>query len=338
MRSVECSYDTPPDSPPATPDVVVQTQSPSVPNVHSDNARPGLPPRRHIELELLHHYMTETYKTVAQGTQQATLSKLLVDFPLLALRHSELLDLIFSLTAFHIASSRPESASLWSELGLQYKNRALGLLRQSMISITAQHDQQKIEALFASSILIAITTFVSMKKDAASFVEILKAGGQLSIGTVMLQDYRVEEIMRTEMTTLSCETLDESIIDEGVVEAFRRLRALASSRDDSDGLRAGCVNSLWTCFEFCARGWYVTGGSAYGALYQYSQLVERAPQDQFTQCVALVISVLMHFINGRWWAADLGRLGFIEVSASEPLQNSEDCVSLVNWARRRVGL
>jgi len=282
--------------------------------------------------------MTETYKTVAQGTQQATLSKLLVDFPLIALRHNELLDTIFSLTAFHIASTRPQSAYLWSELALQYKDRALGLLRQSMASVIEQHDEQKIEALFASSILIAITTFVSMKQDSASFVDILKAGGQLSIGTGLLQQRRVDEIMKNELTTLSHETLDESVIDEGVVEAFRHLRALASSRDDPDGLRAGCVDSLWTCFEFCARGWYVTGGSAYGALHQYSQLAERAPQDHFTQCVALVISVLMYFIDDRWWAADLGRLGFIEVSAFEPLQNSEDCVSLVNWARHRIGL
>lgn len=282
--------------------------------------------------------MTETYKTVTQGTQQATLSKLLVDFPLLALRHNELLDTIFSLTAFHIASTRPQSAYLWSELALQFKDRALGLLRQSMTSVIEQHDEQKIEALFASSILIAITTFVSMKQDSASFAEILQAGGQLSIGTGLLQQQRVDEIMRIELTTLSREPLDESVIDEGVVEAFRHLRALASSRDDPGGIRTGCVDSLWTCFEFCARGWYVTGGSAYGALHQYSQLAERAPQDQFTQCVALVISVLMHFINDRWWAADLGRLGFIEVSAFEPLQNSEDCVNLVNWARQRVGL
>jgi hypothetical protein len=286
----------------------------------------------------MHHYMTETYKTVAQGTQQVTLSKLLVDFPLLALQHNELLDTIFSLTAFHIASTRPQSASLWKALALQYKDRALGLLRQSVASVIEQQDQQKIEALFASSILIAITTFVSMKQDSASFVEILEAGGQLSIGTGLLQQQRVDEIMRSELITLSRENLDESVIDEGVVEAFQHLRALASSQDDLGGLRTSCVDSLWTCFEFCARGWYVTGGSAYSALHQYSQLAERAPQNPFTHGVALVISVLMHFIRDRWWAADLGRLGVMEVSALEPLQNSEEGVSLVRWARQRVGL
>jgi hypothetical protein len=288
----------------------------------------------------MHHYMTETYKTVAQGTQQATLSKLLVDYPRLALQHTELLDTIFSLTAFHIASTRPQSASLWKALALQYKDRALGLLRQSVASTIEQQDQQKTEALFASSILIAITTFVSMRQDSASFVAILKAGGQLSIGTGLLQQQRLDEIMSSELTTLSRENLDESVIDEGVMEAFRYLRALASDQDDEDedGLRAGCVDSLWTCFEFCARGWYVTGGSAYGALHQYSRLAEIAPQDPFTHGVALVISVLMHFISDRWWAADLGRLGFLEVSAFEPLQDSEEGVRLVRWARQRVGL
>jgi hypothetical protein len=206
----------------------------------------------------MHHYMTETYKTVAQRTQQATLSKLLVDFPLLVLQHTELLDTIFSLTAFHIASTRPQSASLWKALALQYKDRALGLLRQSVASTIEQQDQdqQKTEALFASSILIAITTSVCMKQDSATFVEILKAGGQLSISTGLLQQQRLDEIMRSELTTLSHETLDESVIDEGVVETFRHLRALASGQDDEDedGLRAGCVDSLWTCFEFCARG------------------------------------------------------------------------------------
>jgi hypothetical protein len=137
---------------------------------------------------------------------------------------------------------------------------------------------------------------------------------------------------------LTHEIVDASTIDEGVVEAFRHLCVLESLGDDPNGLRSGCVDSLWKCFEYRARGWYVTGGSGFGALCQYSMLVDEAPQDPFTHCIALVIGVLMHSIRDRWWVADLGRLGIVEICAYDSSQDSTESVSIVTWARQRAGL
>lgn len=100
--------------------------------------RVELPLRRNVEIELIHHYLTDTYKSLAQGDQATTASNLLIDIPRLALQHSELLDAIFAFTALHIASKRPQSAAHWTGLALEDEHRALGTLRQSIASITQQ--------------------------------------------------------------------------------------------------------------------------------------------------------------------------------------------------------
>jgi hypothetical protein len=81
--------------------------------------------------------MTETHKTLAHGTHRENATKLLIDIPLLVHHHPELLDTIFSLTEFHIASTEPQRAPLWNELALQYKDRALGLLSQSIPTVAS---------------------------------------------------------------------------------------------------------------------------------------------------------------------------------------------------------
>ena len=307
-------------------------------NNDSKDVHAALPPRRQIELELLHQYMTETYKTIAQGTHQANATKLLVDIPLLALQHTELMDTIFSLTAFHMASTRPQCASLWNELALQYKDRALGLHSKSIARVIQRQGKQNIEALFGASIVIAITTIIGMKQESASFLSILYAVGRLSFGSSLLESQRPEAISSAEQAMLSHEVLEASIIGTDVIDAFQHLRTLALREDDPDGLRSTSVDSLWKCFEYCARGWRVTGGSGFGALCQYSMLVDRAPQDSFTHCVAIVIGVLMHSIRDRWWVADLGKLGIAEVSEFDSLQDSMEGVTLMTWAQQRAGL
>lgn len=297
--------------------------------------RVELPLRRNVEIELIHHYLTDTYKTLTQGDQGTTASNLLIDIPRLALQHSELLDAIFAFTALHIASKRPQSAAHWTGLALEYKHRALGTLRQSVASITQQRDDisaQEVEAIFNASLLIAIVTFIELKNEAASFVDTIRAIGQLSLGSTILEEQMVRGVGRDgEEASPSRERLHED-----VVEALRQLRVLAESEDDSDGLRIGCVVSLQACFGYCARGWCVTGGTGWPVLYQYSILARRAPRDSFTGRVALFIGVLLHTLHDRWWAEDVGRLGVVEVSSLGPLQNTE-CLALVKWARHRVG-
>lgn len=293
-----------------------------------------LPPRHNVEIELIHHYLTDTYKSLTQGDPDTTASKLLVDIPRLALQHCELLDAIFAFTALHIASKRPQAVPFWTELALQYKHRALGSLRQSIASITQQQDAscQNVEAIFNASLLIAIVTFIELKNESANFVDTICSIGQLSLGSTMLEEQMARGVTADgEEASPSCEELDED-----VVEALRQLRVLAESEDDSDGLRVGCVVSLKACFGYCARDWFVTGGTGWPVLYQYSTIARRAPHDSFTCCVALFIGVLWYTLHDRWWAEDVGRLGVLEASSLGSLQNTE-CLDLVRWARRRVG-
>jgi hypothetical protein len=166
-------------------------------------------------------------------------------------------------------------------------------------SVVQQQGERDIEALFDASTIIGITTTLSMKQEQASFRSTLCAVGHLSLDTYLFELQRADAISRAEQTMLSNEILDGSIIGGDVVEAFRHLRALALREADPECLRASCVDSLRMCFEYRARGWCVTGRSSFGALCQYSLLVDRAPQDPFTHCVALVVRVLMHSIGDR---------------------------------------
>lgn len=91
-------------------------------------------------MELLHHYLTDTYATVAIRPQGPPTQ--LFEVPKLALKHDYLLDTLLAITSLHIAKTRSDEAR--RELvadAVRYQTRALSSYRHSLANLTAEECQ-----------------------------------------------------------------------------------------------------------------------------------------------------------------------------------------------------
>ncbi|KAL5338269.1 hypothetical protein BJX70DRAFT_204916 [Aspergillus crustosus] len=106
------------------------------------------------ELELMHHFATETYQTLCVSDSEARTWQVLV--PRLALKHRYLMNGILSLASLHIATLRePPEALAYIDAGLSYHSLSLEPFRIAVGNLTAEN----CEAAFAQSI---VTTAISL--------------------------------------------------------------------------------------------------------------------------------------------------------------------------------
>ncbi|KAH7187496.1 hypothetical protein BKA60DRAFT_587431 [Fusarium oxysporum] len=102
------------------------------------------------DLELLHHFSTVTYTTLAY--RQDLLQMWQIQIPKMAMKQKFLMHILFSVTSLHIASSRPENASSYIDRAIRHNNIALREYRSRLHSITSENSP----SLFACSILLII--------------------------------------------------------------------------------------------------------------------------------------------------------------------------------------
>ncbi|KAG5655138.1 hypothetical protein KAF25_001911, partial [Fusarium avenaceum] len=102
------------------------------------------------DLELLHHFSTVTYSTLAN--RQDLLQMWQIRIPKMAMKQRFLMHILFSVTSLHIASSRPEDASAYIDRAIRHNNIALREYRSKLHSITPENSP----SIFACSTLLII--------------------------------------------------------------------------------------------------------------------------------------------------------------------------------------
>jgi hypothetical protein len=102
------------------------------------------------DLELLHHFSTVTYTTLAY--RQDLLQMWQIQIPKMAMKQRFLMHILFSITSLHIASSRPENESSYTDRAIRHNNIALREYRSELHSITPKNSP----SLFACSTLLII--------------------------------------------------------------------------------------------------------------------------------------------------------------------------------------
>lgn len=102
------------------------------------------------ELNLMHNWSTNAYKTLRQHSDESHLWQIVV--PELALSHEYLLDALLALSARQLSIAEPTKAASWDCAALYYENRALTRFQLVLAAI----DYTNYEAIFACSILIMV--------------------------------------------------------------------------------------------------------------------------------------------------------------------------------------
>ena len=115
------------------------------------------------DLELMYHYTTQTYQTLANVADHKELWR--TEIPKEAFAHPFLMHGLLALAALHIADSSPEEARRrkYTELATMHQNMALAEFRPQLSNITPSN----CHAVFAFSSLIAALAFAFSRSTAS---------------------------------------------------------------------------------------------------------------------------------------------------------------------------
>ena len=117
----------------------------------------NLPPLRMEELELLHHFTTETCLTLSDREESHYLWRVVV--PQIAFQHEFLMRGILAIAALHLSSLRPFMQDSYTHIAVQQQDAALRQFREVMVN----PDESNCDAFFAMSSLIVVYGFESPK-------------------------------------------------------------------------------------------------------------------------------------------------------------------------------
>ncbi|KAI9842063.1 MAG: hypothetical protein M1837_007488 [Sclerophora amabilis] len=107
------------------------------------------------DLELMHHFSTETYLTLTNRQDLKRLWKIVV--PQEAFGHEFLMRGILAISALHLSYLRPQHKETYLFTALSHQNMALKLVRSAMQEIT----RANCNAVFAFSSLVVVFAFAS---------------------------------------------------------------------------------------------------------------------------------------------------------------------------------
>lgn len=116
-----------------------------------------LPDLQMCELELLHHFTTETCYTLSDRAESHRLWQIVA--PQVAMHHAFLMRGIFAISALHLSCLKPEMQDHYAHIAVKNQDAALSSFR----SIMSKMDQSNCDAFFALSSLIVVYGFESPK-------------------------------------------------------------------------------------------------------------------------------------------------------------------------------
>ena len=272
--------------------------------------RSPLLPLQMVELELLHHFTTETCYTLSDRPESHELWRVTV--PQVAFQHDFLMRGILAISALHLNCLKPDNQTYWGHLAAKQQDAALSSFRKVMTDM----NESNCDAFFALSSLIVVYGFESPKnsdslgmfnyngQDSDEWLPLIRGVNSIIISVWplikngrlngLLHDH-VQESPRTELPSVLSEQLLrlESMCDRapGGPEAINAYRAAVET------LRVSFVRMnnrpIYECEISIAFLWPVMIPQDY-----ISMLNEKRPE-------ALIIlahyCVILHHLDDYWW-------------------------------------
>ena len=124
-----------------------------------DGPRSQLQPLQMAELELLHHFTTETCYTLSDRRESHQLWRITV--PQVAFQHDFLMRGILAISALHLSCLRPDRQTYWGHVAAKQQDAALSSFRKIMSNM----DESNCDAFLALSSLIVVYGFESPKNS-----------------------------------------------------------------------------------------------------------------------------------------------------------------------------
>ncbi|KAK9238659.1 hypothetical protein V1525DRAFT_400653 [Lipomyces kononenkoae] len=268
------------------------------------------------DLEWMHHYSTETYRTLSEIPELQEIWKTVV--PKEALAHRFLMHGILALSALHLSqinSKKGSNRMVYIEMATEHQSSALSLFRSELNRITPLN----CNALFAFSSILSILTFASspctgIDQRMASVEGILGAFGLLRGVYGILHtawDYiekgQLGPVVREARAISERTVADEAREALPAMEYLDEVNSNASLDTDAKEAYGVSIRKLRDCFQKLnarcqqvrtAMSWPITVPPAYISL-----LKSRQP-------MALVIlahyCVILSWVDWCWWLTGWG--------------------------------
>lgn len=261
----------------------------------------------------------------------------------MALENSWLMDVIFALSATHIAaeSNKPSERSAYASLALEYQSRAIAAARPPLEDVNAVN----CHALFAFTVLNIPTSIVlaqlpiGMNDLGRSPVESIVISGQWIQSLIGLMA-RAEKWLRSGVFHLAFDKCDDpNQYDESFRPAMQRLLSLLTRSKYADrgyskqfDLFSRGIELLESYFcreRSMAIGWPAELGTEF-----FQQVHAR---DSMALLLTMHWGVLLHSLE-MWWGSFTGKRLVDQIGRDLRSCECEQTQEAIHWARVQVGL
>lgn len=340
IRNLDCDFESPSDF-----DAIPgrsQSDTGNLPAVGS----------KRLELELLHYWTAETYRSIVFKDGDGVLWQTTI--PRAAFEHDYLLYSILAMSSLHISSISPSSLSdHYRTAALEYQNLAITAFGMEQRRV-AQDNSPTIFAFSAINLVLAIAFPSCQVQESQSSII-------ASFNTVLGLLKGTASIFTSSRTWLSsgpfegfvrrATDLQHQSLDSDTKSAFDQLRTL---RDEDYALRLGSTEGradavyLFECIteaiESLERSFGL--GGDHGQIVPFSWLVnlQLGCIDAIARLEPLAMLVIMYWATlldplgrDRWWARLAGKR-LVAETASILLDSRPGWLPAIVWAHKRVGL
>ncbi|KAJ5648770.1 hypothetical protein N7490_005142 [Penicillium lividum] len=295
------------------------------------------------ELELMHHYATDTYRSMS--TSDSEMQVWQIHVPRLALQFEFLMNGILALAALHIASTlEPPASFAYMDAALHYHNLTFAPFRASIDHLT----EQNCEAVLAQSIIttvfgIALPRVTAVRGESSSMTENIIVLFELLQGVKNIITIGRPWIKLNLYPNQNGLKSDGPSLDGGTQAALDRLamlndESLSTINTDQHLINKEVISHLHHCFAMYSN--------ARGPANTLAWLcaVDKEFVDNVRRRQPLALLVLMHWavllgeLDGQWWwARNSGRALVSELLLI--MQPGDDrWADSLAWPQRTMGL
>lgn len=262
------------------------------------------------ELELMHHFSTVTYATMASRDDLRRMWQIQV--PRMAFKQKYLMHSLFSVTALHMARSYPEKQSSYIDRAIRHHNVALQEFSLNLQSIT-QENSTSLFTCATLTVIFALSLAISRPhEEPTGPVEELLDIFMLLRGVPLFLGEMWTWVRESEIAPLfTGRELDDSIVlSDDVIDAIKLLedRNRLMSRSDSERhTYTLAIQGLKECFKLISPkdqdngmvlSWPISVSQEYIAFLRSRQ--------QMALVILAHYAVILDEIRDAWWAMGWG--------------------------------
>lgn len=351
-RNTTCRYESPELHREESPARGAATEK-DVTSISQASALTSLERCHSLELQLIHRWSTDTYKSVsAQGINDDLVWQTMV--PEMAMQHEFLLNGLFAVSAFDLARLCKNDDTRYISVALEYQGLAFRGFRRQLDKMTSDSQEA---VLYFSLLLMALTLASSQavtpggESDSKIQRTVVLFELLRGIGAVLRSDrdyYSVHPVFRdvkqiTDLPRLPLAKDTEmaicrlSDLNEKRMPPFHD----KSSRSSTDtNIYRGCKNALFwlsecfaTCIDARNRG-YCLAWIAYAG-HDYVTAIQE--KDKVALLIMTHWAVLTELLSSDyWWARSFGKSLISEIS-DEILSGADEVTrDVIAWAQEQV--